>query len=91
MITPAKIKSSIITETVLDLFRRYPLPVFDGLITTGDVCRAVEEAMYANGFVYTCREDGEAHDAIRLYGPECENDVGWLASYSKRNDGNGKR
>ncbi len=84
MITAAKIKSQLITDTVLSYFRGHAREVYEGTATTRDVCKAVEKAMYNNGFVYTCRESDEAYDAIRLYGPGCESGLAWLAAYSKR-------
>jgi len=84
LITKAKIKAQLITDTVLAYFRLHAREVYEGKTTTRDVCKAVEKAMYNNGFVFTCIESDEAYDAIRLYGPSCESGHAWLAAYSKR-------
>jgi len=84
LITKAKIKAQLITDTVLSYFRGHAREVYEGKKTTRDVCKAVEKAMYDNGFVFTCRESDEAYDAIRLYGPGCESGHAWLAAYSRK-------
>lgn len=74
-------RTRLIELTVHAVFCDRTFETYNGLVTTGEVLKAVRKTLQEFGFSMDLRAIGETLDQIRLQGPTGENDHKWFGAW----------
>jgi hypothetical protein len=85
VVSRARLAHIVIENTVRQFLEKHPIETFVGCITIGQVVEETTKALWLANIAPTQGMIGEIYDAIRLYGPDGENDVIWLVHHGGPN------
>ncbi len=82
------VRSKVIDLSVQEFFRQRAKAAYEGRVRVGEVVDAVRHTLNSEwNAKLTEVAEGEVYDWIREYGPEGEDDEGWLRDWYKGQTG----